>query len=75
MILRAAKLACERPRGVVGLAYLFGYCRAAVRRTDRVRDPEYRRFTHRELRRRLLGYATRRPAESLAARETAFLGT
>ena len=75
VVLRAAKLACERPRGIVGLAYLFGYCRAAVRRTERVRDPEYRRFTHRELRRRLLGYALRRPAESLAARETAFLGT
>jgi glycosyltransferase involved in cell wall biosynthesis len=61
-ILRAAKLACARPRGVVGAAYLFGYFRAAARRTERVRDREYRRFTHRELRRRLLGYVVRRPA-------------
>jgi poly-beta-1,6-N-acetyl-D-glucosamine synthase len=60
-VLRAIKLTSVRPRGIVGLAYLFGYCRAAVRRTERVRDSEYRRFTHRELRRRLVGFALRRP--------------
>lgn len=59
IILRAAKLAWIRPRVLVGLAYLFGYCRAAARRTERVRDDAYRRFTRRELRQRLVGYATR----------------
>jgi glycosyltransferase involved in cell wall biosynthesis len=51
--LRSVKLACSRPRGVLGLAYLYGYLRAAARRTARVQDPEYRRFTRQELRQRM----------------------
>jgi hypothetical protein len=51
--LRAFKVACSRPPGIGGAAFLFGYARAAVRRTDRVEDREYARFTRRELRSRM----------------------
>jgi poly-beta-1,6-N-acetyl-D-glucosamine synthase len=70
-ILRTVKLLSTRPRGMVGLAYLFGYCRAAVRRTERVRDRAYRRFTHRELRRRMVGFALRPVGRGRAAAATA----
>lgn len=53
--LRSLKLAWGRPPAIMGLAYLYGYLRAAVRRRERVQDRDYRRFTRRELRRRLLG--------------------
>lgn len=53
--LRAVKVATRKPRGLSGLAFFYGYVRAAVRRVERVPDREYRRFTQRELRRRLLG--------------------
>jgi biofilm PGA synthesis N-glycosyltransferase PgaC len=53
--LRAVKVGRRHPVGLSGLAFFFGYVRAAARRVERVADPEYRRFTHRELRRRMLG--------------------
>ena len=37
------------------LTEVYGYARAAARRVERVPDPEYRKFTHRELRRRRPG--------------------
>jgi poly-beta-1,6-N-acetyl-D-glucosamine synthase len=52
--LRSLKVARRKPLGVSGIAFLWGYARAALRRIERVPDPEYRRFTRRELRRRLL---------------------
>ncbi|MHB1571410.1 MAG: glycosyltransferase family 2 protein [Solirubrobacteraceae bacterium] len=52
--LRSVKLACGPPYGVSGLAYLFGYIRAAGRRSARVEGSAYRRFTRRELRQRML---------------------
>ncbi len=52
--LRSVKLACSPPHGMSGFAYLFGYVRAAGRRTVRVEDSAYRRFTRRELRRRMM---------------------
>jgi len=52
--LRSVKLACSRPYAQSGLAYLFGYIRAAALRTVRVEDSAYRRFTRRELRRRMM---------------------
>jgi biofilm PGA synthesis N-glycosyltransferase PgaC len=52
--LRAVKVAGRRPYGLSGLAFLFGFVRAAARRVERVPDREYRRFTQRELRRRIL---------------------
>jgi poly-beta-1,6-N-acetyl-D-glucosamine synthase len=72
-VLRAAKLACARPRLIVGAAYLYGYCRSAVRRTERVRDAAYRQFTHRELRQRMRRMITRSTAELRAAEGTAGL--
>jgi poly-beta-1,6-N-acetyl-D-glucosamine synthase len=53
--LRAVKVGTRRPYGLSGLYFFCGYVRAAARRVERVPDREYRRFTHRELRRRMLG--------------------
>lgn len=54
--LRSFKVAfARRPLGLSGVAFLFGYLRAAARGVGRVPDPAYRRFTRRELRARLLG--------------------
>jgi glycosyltransferase involved in cell wall biosynthesis len=53
--LRAVKVGRRHPAVLSGLAFFFGYVRAAARRVERVPDPEYRRFTHKELRRRMLG--------------------
>ena len=36
--LRSLKVACSRPYGLSGLAFLYGYLRSAVRRDDRVED-------------------------------------
>jgi biofilm PGA synthesis N-glycosyltransferase PgaC len=51
--LRAFKVARARPRGLAGVAFLYGYLRSAVRRVPRVEDPAYRRFVRRELRGRI----------------------
>ena len=59
VLLRAAKLGRARPRGASGLAFLAGYCGAALRRTTRAGDSRYRRFVRSELRGRFL---PRRPA-------------
>lgn len=53
--LRSFKMARERPRGLSGLAFLYGYLRSAARRTPRVEDAAFRRFVHHELRTRLRG--------------------
>ena len=55
MIARSLKVATRHPAVLSGAAFFFGYVRAAVRRVEQVPDPEYRRFTRRELRRRMLG--------------------
>jgi biofilm PGA synthesis N-glycosyltransferase PgaC len=68
--LRAVKIATRRPYGASGIAFLYGYIRAALKRVRRVEDPEFRRFTHRELRRRLVHGATQlrvRGAEHVAS--------
>ena len=51
--LRAFKIARYRPLGLSGLAFFYGFVRAACRRTERVPDLEFRRFARQELRRRL----------------------
>lgn len=51
--LRSLKVATLRPRGLSGLAFLYGYLRAALRRQGRVEDEQYRRFVARELRGRV----------------------
>jgi GT2 family glycosyltransferase len=53
--LRALKVARSRPLGLSGLAFFYGYVRAAAVRTERVPDPDFRRFVRRELRQRLVG--------------------
>jgi len=53
--LRSLKVAASRPEVLSGLAFLYGYARAALRRTPRVEDEEFRRAVRREVRGRLLG--------------------
>jgi biofilm PGA synthesis N-glycosyltransferase PgaC len=53
--LRSLRVARRAPAGLSGAAFLYGYVRAAARRTERVADREYRRFTRRELRGRMRG--------------------
>jgi poly-beta-1,6-N-acetyl-D-glucosamine synthase len=50
--LRAFKVARARPRGLSGLAFLYGYLSSAARRVPRVRDREFRKFVRAELRAR-----------------------
>ena len=50
---RSIKVATRRPQVLSGLAFFYGYLRAAAHRVERVPDPEYRRFTRQELRRRM----------------------
>ncbi len=66
-LLRAAKVSREaRPRGISGLAYLYGYARAAVRRVPRIEDEGYRRFVRSEHRRRIAALL-RRPVSGSGA--------
>jgi hypothetical protein len=53
--LRAFKMALAKPRGLSGVAFLYGYLRSAARRVSRVEDPAFRSFARRELRERMLG--------------------
>jgi glycosyltransferase involved in cell wall biosynthesis len=55
VVLRAFRVGRRRPRVLSGLAFVFGFVRAGVRRVERVPDREYRRFARRELRRRVFG--------------------
>jgi hypothetical protein len=52
--LRAAKVARRGPIVLSGIAFLYGFARAASDGLERVPDAEYRSFTRRELRRRML---------------------
>jgi poly-beta-1,6-N-acetyl-D-glucosamine synthase len=53
-VLRAGKVARLRPGGLSGVAYLYGYARAAARRMPRVQVEGYRRFVRAEQRRRMV---------------------
>jgi poly-beta-1,6-N-acetyl-D-glucosamine synthase len=53
VLLRSFKVAGSRPWGLSGLAFLYGYLRAALRRAPRVEDEAFRRFTASELRARM----------------------
>jgi poly-beta-1,6-N-acetyl-D-glucosamine synthase len=50
---RSLKVAMSKPLGLSGLAFFYGYARAALRRTPRVEDEEFRRTVRRELRGRI----------------------
>jgi biofilm PGA synthesis N-glycosyltransferase PgaC len=54
-LVRAGKEARKRPRGASGVAYLYGYARAAARRVPRVEIEGYGRFVRAEQRRRMFG--------------------
>lgn len=53
--LRSLKVATARPEGISGLAFFYGYLRAAFQRTPRVEDGEFRRAVRREIRGRVVG--------------------
>jgi exopolysaccharide biosynthesis WecB/TagA/CpsF family protein len=67
VLLRAGKVAATfKPPGAAGVAFLWGYFAAALRRVPRQDDPEFGRFIRRELRTRLgaplgLGFLASRP--------------
>jgi glycosyltransferase involved in cell wall biosynthesis len=50
--MRAFKVARARPRGLSGMAFLWGFVSCHLRRVPRVEDAEFRRFVRRELRER-----------------------
>ena len=54
VLLRSIKLATVKPYGLSGLAFLYGYLRAARTGADRVDDEQFRRFVRHELRQRML---------------------
>jgi poly-beta-1,6-N-acetyl-D-glucosamine synthase len=59
--LRAFKVAVrDRPRGLSGLAFLYGYVGSIMHGVPRVEDPEFRDFVRRELRERMRGKLGRR---------------
>lgn len=47
--MRSFKVARERPRVISGLAFMYGYVRAAASRAERVDDPQLRAFVRHEL--------------------------
>ncbi len=46
---RSLKFAASSPKGISGLAFLYGYLRAAAQRTERVEDRAFRRHIHHEV--------------------------
>jgi hypothetical protein len=64
--LRAAKVAREKPRGAAGIAYLYGYARAALRGVPRVDIEGYREFVRADQRRRIF----RRLPQTLARNQS-----
>jgi poly-beta-1,6-N-acetyl-D-glucosamine synthase len=69
MAVRSLKVGRRRPRGISGAAFLYGYARAALRRVEQVPDAEYRWFTRRELRGRIVQGILSVPRLLLRARE------
>jgi hypothetical protein len=54
VLLRGVKVGIKmRPRGISGLAFVYGYLQAAAKRVPRVEDREFRHFVRGELRGRL----------------------
>jgi glycosyltransferase involved in cell wall biosynthesis len=54
--LKSAKVARMPPRGLSGVAFLYGYVRAWARSAPRIEDPQFARFVQRELRGRLVPF-------------------
>jgi glycosyltransferase involved in cell wall biosynthesis len=55
VVLRSFKVALQRPYGISGIAFLYGYFRAHLKAQPKVEDERFQRFVRGELRRRLLG--------------------
>jgi hypothetical protein len=55
VMVRSLKMATSPPEGLSGLAFLYGYARAAVTRVGKVEDPEYQTFLRDECRDRARG--------------------
>lgn len=56
--LRSLKVACSRPYGLSGIAFLYGYVRSVLRHDERVEDERFRRFVSGELRARVVKVPT-----------------
>jgi hypothetical protein len=54
VVLRSFKVALERPYGLSGIAFLYGYLRAYLKAQPKVEDESFRRFVRDELRARVL---------------------
>ncbi len=54
VVLRSFKVALQRPYGLSGIAFLYGYFRALLKAQPKVEDEGYRRFVRGELRGRLI---------------------
>jgi glycosyltransferase involved in cell wall biosynthesis len=55
VILRSFKVALQRPYGLSGIAFLYGYFRAYLKAQPKVEDDGFKRFVRGELRMRALG--------------------
>jgi len=55
VFLRSFKVALQRPYGLSGMAFLYGYFRAYLKAQPKVEDERFKRFVRAELRMRLLG--------------------
>jgi len=51
---RSFKVATEKPYGLAGVAFLYGYLRSVARRDSKVEDRRFKRFVRRELRGRVM---------------------
>lgn len=61
MLGKSVKQSRLRPIGLSGLAFVYGYVRAALRSVPRVADEDYRQFLRQRERRRMLHALTRAP--------------
>jgi glycosyltransferase involved in cell wall biosynthesis len=55
VVLRSFKVALQRPYGLSGIAFLYGYFRALLESQPKVEDDSYRQFVRGELRARFFG--------------------
>jgi hypothetical protein len=53
--LRSLKFGAARPVGISALAFIYGYARAALKRTPQVEDEQFRKTIRRETRQRIRG--------------------
>ena len=54
VLARSLKVALQKPIALSGIAFVYGYLRAAWHREQRVEDERFKRFVRRELRARVL---------------------